>query len=155
MAGRLRRKPKQAQSPEWTVGITPPELSGDESPAFAFDQRVRSRATRPTPLQLAKAPWLRQATAYQVGHHLLTHGLHRHFGHPEFELCNVPAPFVNEAVRLLNALGSMVKNGSRFADGEVAQVAAEPLTVVGVRAIAPGTGGTEHTGVVLRLTFLT
>ena len=70
------------------------------------------------PKELETLPWFRQNEPYQVGYHLVTHGLREEANHPEFELCNVPGAFINASANLLNEIADRVLDGERFANGE-------------------------------------
>lgn len=136
-----------------TIGITPPELAPD-TPAYELNGRLANRSTRPTPEELADLPWLAQDRAYRAGYYLLTHGLRKHAGHPELELCNVPGAMLASAQGILNHLSDYVLNERAFSHGEVMMLSENPLAVVGFLKIAPQERGTVHDGDVLRVLFL-
>jgi hypothetical protein len=145
--------PRRAAAALVTIGVTPPELAPD-TPAHALNQQLASRATRPAPAELAVLPWLAQDRAYRAGYHLLTHGLRKHAGHPELELCNVPGALLAAAQRVLKDLADDVLQERSFAHGEVMMLSATPLAVVGFLRVDPGEGGTTHDVDVLRVVLL-
>jgi hypothetical protein len=146
---RRRRDPRRLVM----IGITPPDLAPGTA-AARLDRRLAARATRPKPAALAKLPWLSQERAYRAGYYLLTHGLRRHAGHPEIEVCNVPGVLLRAAQDLLNDVAEFVLNDGRVRDGETMLLGDDPLAVVGFRRIGPRQSGTVHARAVLRVVFL-
>lgn len=145
-------KPKK-KKPSVTIGVTPPELAPGTA-AARFDDSVKTPATRPTPTELAKAPWLTQDRAYRVGYYLLTHGLTEH-GHEELELCNVPGSMLESASELLLHIAAyVIDDGGKLEHGEVMLVDESPLSVIGFLRVKQGRAGTDHESDVLRVVFL-
>jgi hypothetical protein len=148
------RKPARAKPRTLQIGITPPEMA-PRTAALKTWRALSSDKTRPSMLEIAKLPWLAQDRAYRVGYYLLTRGLSEHAAHPELEMCNVPGAFLEAAGDLLLGIGNAILEGSlHLADGEVMLVEESPLSVIGVRSIAPGKEGTVHDAPVLRIVFL-
>ncbi len=148
-ARRRRRDPRRLV----LIGITPPDLAPGTT-AARLDRRLARRATRPGPAALAKLPWLAQDRAYRVGYYLLTHGLRRHAGHPEIEVCNVPGVLLRAAQDLLNDVAEFVLNDGRVKDGDTMMLGDDPLAIIGFHRIGPRQAGTVHDRPVLRVVFL-
>ena len=112
-----KRKSRPGAVASIKIDVTPPGLAFD-SKALDRDLLVRKKGGHLSPRELNGFPWFRQDRPYQVGYHLLTHGLLERAGHAEFELCNVPGVFIEASASLLNELAARVLDGDCFAGGE-------------------------------------